>query len=226
MIPIIAFVGEKGSGKTTLLERVIDLLVERGRKVGVIKHTTHSFTLDYKETDTNRLYQAGSKFIAISSREKIGFYGDVENELLPEEIRDLFFPRLDVILTEGYKSSHLPKILVALNGNIPEWADGLGGLIAVVCPHKPNLNAKHFLPEQINELVGLIEDYCQRLSGKREVKIYLDSRSLQIKPFIKDLFLNTILAMVSSLKDVEGAKRIQISIDLPEGIHQLTKSKS
>ncbi len=218
MIPVIAFVGEKGSGKTTILEQVIDSLVERGRKVGVIKHTTHQFRLDYAQTDTARLYQAGAKMVAIAGEKGLGFYGKLEEPLSPEAMRDLFFPKIDLILTEGFKSSTLPKVLVTVSGKIPQWAGELKGLIAVVSSETTDLKAKHFLPDQLEPLVDLLEDYINRLSRKREVNIYLDGRKLQLKPFVKDLFLNTITALVGSLKETSDARRIQITIDLPEGI--------
>jgi len=218
MIPVIAFVGEKGSGKTTILEQVIDSLVERGRKVGVIKHTTHQFRLDYAQTDSARLYQAGAKMVAIAGEKGLGFYGKLEEPLSPEAMRDLFFPKIDLILTEGFKSSTLPKVLVMVSGKTPQWAGELKGLIAVVSSETTDLKAKHFLPDQLEPLVDLLEDYINRLSRKREVNIYLDGRKLQLKPFVKDLFLNTITALVGSLKETSDARRIQITIDLPEGI--------
>jgi molybdopterin-guanine dinucleotide biosynthesis protein B len=218
MIPIIAFVGEKKNGKTFIIKKVIDLLVERGRRVSVLKHTGHGFRLDYPETDSYQLIQAGAKMVALVGDGKIGLYGDAGFEPDPEGVRDLFFPAFDIILVEGYKSSHLPKIVVAIKGNLPEWTNGLNGLVAVVSEAKPDFDVKHFHPEQINEITDLIESYIHIHRKKREVKIYLDGKNLQIKPFIKDFFLNTITAMVSSLKGAEGARRIQITIDLPEGV--------
>jgi len=220
MIPMIAFVGEKKNGKTFILEKVIRILNERGRKIGVLKHTGHGFKLDYPETDTYQFSQAGAKMVAMVGQGKIGMYGEAgfEPDPEPEAVRDLFFPAFDLILVEGYKSSHLPKIVVALKGDLPDWAQDLPGLIAVVSQQKPDLEVKHFTPDRIQEIADLVESYLQAHRKKREVKIYLDGKNLQIKPFIKDFFLNTIVAMLSSLKDSAGAKRIQITIDLPEGV--------
>ncbi len=218
MIPMIAFVGEKKNGKTFILEKLIPVLIQRGENIGVLKHTGHGFKLDYPETDTFKFSRAGAKMVAIAGKGKVGIYGEPGFDPDPEAARDLFLPALDAVLVEGYKSSHLPKIIVALKGNLPDWAKDLPGLIAVVSPKKPEFKVKYFKPNQIGKIADLVEGYIETHRKKREVKIYLDGKSLQIKPFIKDFFLNTIVAMVASLRDSAGAKRIQITIDLPEGV--------
>ncbi len=218
MIPIIAFVGEKKSGKTMMLEKVIGVLAGRGIKVGVVKHTGHGFRFDYPETDTHRLYAAGANMVAISGTGELGLYGKAGSEADPEAVRDLFFPPFDLVLAEGFKRSNLPKIVVAGSGKLPDWARDLAGLIAVVSPKRPGFKIRHFRPGQIAGLADLLEGYIQAHRKKREVQIYLDGKRLQLKPFIKDFFLNSITAMVGSLRDAGGAKRIQISIDLPEGV--------
>jgi len=218
MIPIIGFVGEKKSGKTAVLQKVIGWLSEKGYKIGVIKHTGHGFRLDYPETDSFKLYEAGAKKIALSGHNQLGMYGDAEPEPGPEQIRDLFLSEMDLILVEGYRSASIPKVLVALSQAIPDWAKELGGLIAIVSKNKPDFEIKHFGPEQIRELAELVEEYIKKHRGKREVKIYLDERELKIKPFVKDFFLNTISGMIGSLKQTHGAKRVQITIHLPDGI--------
>lgn len=217
MIPMIAFVGDKKSGKTLILEQVVKTLTKRQKKIALLKHTAHSFKLDYPETDTARIFQAGAQLVAIAGKQELGLYGQMGFELDPEAVRDLFFPAVEAVLVEGYRNSLLPKIVVSLRHEVPAWARELGGLLAVVSENKPSFPVKHFKPTQINRLADLIEAFIKAHRGKREVKIYLDGKPLQIKPFIKDFFLNTITAMVGSLKGTEGARRIQLTIDLPAG---------
>lgn len=218
MIPIIGFIGEKKSGKTRILQGVIAVLTKKGKKVGVIKHTSHGFQLDYPETDSYKLYRAGAKKVALLGHGEFGFYGTVEGELGLEQVRDLYLPELDVVLVEGFKDAAAPKVLIALSGKAPGWAKDTGGLIGVVSPKSTGLKVKHFKPSQTRELAKLIEGYIKIHRHKREVKIYLDGKELFIKPFIKDFVLNTAVGMVGSLRDASGARRIQISIDLPEGV--------
>lgn len=46
MIPMLGITGYSGSGKTTLLEKLVPLLIERGAKVAVIKHSHHNAQVD------------------------------------------------------------------------------------------------------------------------------------------------------------------------------------
>jgi len=218
MIPIIGFVGDKKSGKTAVLEAVIAELKKKGRKVGVIKHTTHGFQLDYPHTDSAKLAKAGAKKIVLLGDRRIGLYGAEQGEPEPERVRDLYLSELDVVLVEGFKNAAIPKVLVALNAPAPKWAKEIGGLIAAVSKNKTGLKVRHFQPGRTKELALLVEGYIKSHRKKREVKIYLDGRSLQIKPFIKDFCLNTIVGIIGSLRDSRGAKRIQITIDLPKGV--------
>jgi len=218
MIPIIGFVGEKKSGKTLMLEAVIRVLSKKGRKIGVIKHTRHGFKLDYPETDSSRLMNSGARKVLMLGNGQIGVYGAESPEPSVEQARDLYFPELDLVLVEGYKDAAVPKVLVALSGKVPAWGKNLPGLIAVVAPKKTALKASQFKPSQAAQLAGLVDGYVKLHRGKREVNIYLDGEKLQIKPFIKDFFLNSINGMIGSLSGAKGAKRIQISIEIPEGV--------
>jgi len=218
MIPIIGFVGDKKSGKTAVLETVIAELKKKGGKVGVIKHTTHGFQLDYPRTDSAKLAKAGAKKVVLLGHGRIGLYGQEKREPGPEQVRDLYLSDLDLVLLEGFKNALVPKVLVALNAPAPKWAKETGGLIAAVSSKKTGLKLKHFKPGQTKQLAKLIESYIKTHRAKREVKIYLDGKPLQIKPFIKDFCLNTITGMIGSLHHSAGARRIQISIHLPKGL--------
>ncbi len=218
MIPIIGFVGEKKSGKTMVMELVLKALAKKRRKVAVVKHAVHGFQFDYPRTDSTRVMAAGARKVAILGGGKLGVYGSQSPEPSLEQVRDLFFPEMDLVLVEGYKDSPAPKVLVCLSGKPPAWGKGLPGLIAVVAPNQTGLNVRHFKPSQSGQLAGLIDRYVRMHRGKREVNIYLDGRKLQIKPFIKDFFLNSINGMIGSLNDARNAKRIQISMEIPQGV--------
>ena len=218
MIPLIGFVGEKKSGKTMVLKAVLAELAKKGRKVGVIKHTAHGFDLDRPHTDSFMLKESGAAKVAMLGHDEIAVYGAAKPEPGPEQVRDLYLSDLDIVLVEGFKDAQIPKILIAATRPIPPWGRETAGVIAVVSKDKPDFETKHIKPGQTKEIVKLIEWYIKTHRSKREVKIYLDGRELKIKPFIKDFFLNSIVGMVGSLNDAQGAKRISISIDFPEGV--------
>jgi molybdopterin-guanine dinucleotide biosynthesis protein MobB len=106
----VSFVAKSGTGKTTLLEKVIACLKDRGYRVGVIKHDAHRFEIDHPGKDSYRLTAAGADTMLISSPEKLALVKK-QNESPPiEELLSSFFTDVDIVLTEGYKKSFMPKI--------------------------------------------------------------------------------------------------------------------
>ncbi|HEY3308006.1 MAG TPA: molybdopterin-guanine dinucleotide biosynthesis protein B [Desulfuromonadaceae bacterium] len=108
----ISFVAKSGTGKTTLLEKVIIELKARGYRVGVIKHDAHKFDIDHPGKDSHRLTAAGADTMLISSPEKLAVVKKHSVSPPIEELIQTYFQDVDVILTEGFKKSGLPKIEV------------------------------------------------------------------------------------------------------------------
>jgi len=108
----VSFVAKSGTGKTTLLEKVIVQLKERGFRVGVIKHDAHRFDIDHPGKDSYRLSAAGADTMLISSPEKLAM---VKKHLAAPPIEELiatYFQDVDIVLTEGFKLSGMPKVEV------------------------------------------------------------------------------------------------------------------
>ncbi len=108
----VSFVAKSGTGKTTLLEQVIVELKQRGYRVGVIKHDAHRFDIDHPGKDSHRLTAAGADTMLISSPEKLAVVKKHRESPPIEELVAAYFGDVDVILTEGFKKSGLPKIEV------------------------------------------------------------------------------------------------------------------
>jgi molybdopterin-guanine dinucleotide biosynthesis protein MobB len=109
-VKAVSFVAKSGTGKTTLLEKVIACLKERGYRVGVIKHDAHRFDIDHPGKDSHRLTAAGADTMLISSPEKLAL---IKKHLASPPIADLissYFNDVDIVLTEGFKKSSMPKI--------------------------------------------------------------------------------------------------------------------
>ena len=108
-VPILTLVGRSGTGKTTLLEQLIPLLKSQGLRVAVLKHDVHGFQMDRPGKDTYRFSAAGADVVAIANAQRFAILEQPQRELsLPELIERL--PEVDLVLTEGYKRSHYPKI--------------------------------------------------------------------------------------------------------------------
>ncbi len=111
-IKAVSFVAKSNTGKTTLLEGVIGELKQRGYTVGALKHDAHRFDIDHPGKDSHRLTAAGADTMLITSPEKCAL---VKRYPVPpplEELLELYFSDVDIVLTEGFKLGPLPKIEV------------------------------------------------------------------------------------------------------------------
>ncbi len=111
-VKAVAFVAKSGTGKTTLLEKVIARLKDRGYMVGVIKHDAHRFDIDRPGKDSYRLTAAGADTMLISSPERLALVKKHAASPPVDDLLSLFFTDMDIVLTEGFTSSALPKIEV------------------------------------------------------------------------------------------------------------------
>jgi len=108
--PAVSFVAWSGTGKTTLLEKVIAVLKKRGWRLGVIKHDTHRFDIDHPGKDSYRFTAAGADTMLISSPYKLALVKQHTESPTVEELIATYFRDVDLVLTEGFKMSSLPKI--------------------------------------------------------------------------------------------------------------------
>lgn len=111
-INAVSFVARSGTGKTTLVEKVIGALKQRGYRVGAVKHDAHRFDIDHPGKDSYRLTAAGADTMLISSPAKLAMVKQHQSAPPVEELLASYFADVDIVLTEGFKQSTLPKIEV------------------------------------------------------------------------------------------------------------------
>ncbi|TNF97610.1 MAG: molybdopterin-guanine dinucleotide biosynthesis protein B [Gammaproteobacteria bacterium] len=113
-LPVIGFSAFSGTGKTTLLKRVLPLLQVQGFRLGVIKHAHHNFDIDHPGKDSYELRHAGADKMLITSRRRMAVveeFRERTSEPTLEQALDSLQPDdLDIILVEGFKAAHFPKI--------------------------------------------------------------------------------------------------------------------
>jgi molybdopterin-guanine dinucleotide biosynthesis protein MobB len=113
-IPILGFSAYSGTGKTTLLRQLIPLLKARGLRVSVIKHAHHHFELDFPGKDSYELRKAGADQTVICTTTRMALITEFDEPAdepeLQQIIDSLDTERADIILVEGYKDIHFPKI--------------------------------------------------------------------------------------------------------------------
>ena len=111
-VKAVAFVTKSNTGKTTLLEQVIRELKNRGYKVGAIKHDAYRFDIDHPGKDSHRLTEAGADTMLITSADKLALIKKLATASSLEDLIATYFTDVDIVLTEGFKMSSLPKIEV------------------------------------------------------------------------------------------------------------------
>ena len=163
--PVVSVVARSGTGKTTLLEKLIAGLKARGYRVGAVKHDAHSFSIDHPGKDSWRLTQAGADTMLITSAAQIAMVKRNplgEEPPLAETIAG-YCGDLDIVLTEGFKRSDLPKIEVHRQAcGDPLLCRGEEfdpHLIAVASDGEPQLDVPVF---HIDDAAGICELLIER----------------------------------------------------------------
>jgi molybdopterin-guanine dinucleotide biosynthesis protein B/molybdopterin-guanine dinucleotide biosynthesis protein len=108
--PVVSFIARSGTGKTTLVVKLIAELTARGWTVGALKHDAHQFDIDREGKDSWKMAVAGAAITTISSPGKTAI---IRRHELEPELSQLLAPyagQVDILLTEGFKKSSLPKI--------------------------------------------------------------------------------------------------------------------
>ena len=116
---VIGLAGWSGAGKTTVLTRLIPYLVAAGKRVSTIKHAHHNFDVDTPGKDSWEHRQAGAFEVLVSSGRRWALMHELREEAEPS-MWDLLakLSAVDLVIVEGFKSGHHPKIEVfrAANG--------------------------------------------------------------------------------------------------------------
>jgi molybdopterin-guanine dinucleotide biosynthesis protein B len=112
--PILGFVATSGTGKTTLLKSLISLFKAKNYRLAVIKHSHHDFEIDKPGKDSYELRMSGAEQMLIASKFRWALitentHNDIDVDL-NELLQQLDQKTLDLILVEGFKSEHYPKI--------------------------------------------------------------------------------------------------------------------
>lgn len=164
--PIIAVVGASKSGKTTLIEALIASLTSRGYRVATIKHAPGKSSFDQRHKDSWRHIQAGSAATLLVSVRQTVLIRSTAHELTLEEAVRFLDSGYDIVLIEGFKKSHVPKIKVCKGIEDSSTFD-LTNLIALVSEKPVEGEIKCFSPGEIDQLTDFLEENFLDLGERR-----------------------------------------------------------
>ena len=156
-IPIVSIVAYSGTGKTTFLVRLIPELKKRGFKIAVVKHDAHDFEIDREGKDSYKITQAGADVTGLISGHKavIMENRNVEVWKLMDRIEDV-----DLILTEGFKHGHWPKIMLHREETGKPFPVDPKECLAVVSNVHVKGARKRFSFDDVSEVAAFLVDYC------------------------------------------------------------------
>ncbi len=111
---VVCVVGPKRNvGKTTVVEGLIKkLILQKGLRVGTVKHIHGTFDTPHK--DTWKHIKAGATATGvITDSELLTIWNSSELPIVPETVLDKLPKNLDYVIVEGFRHSEYPKIIVA-----------------------------------------------------------------------------------------------------------------
>lgn len=157
MTQVICIVGRSRSGKTTLIEKLIPVLKNKGYKIGTVKHSHHIFDFDKSGKDSWRHKDAGAETVIIASPGKIAIVKN-DHEGTLDSLID-YFGDMDLVITEGYKGAHKPKIEVVRAARHSDiLLKGDRHLVAVVSDAILDIDLPIFGLEDLDDLANFIEE--------------------------------------------------------------------
>ncbi|MHC1741951.1 MAG: molybdopterin-guanine dinucleotide biosynthesis protein B [Syntrophobacteraceae bacterium] len=214
MIPIVCVVGASDSGKTTFLEQLIPELTSRGYRVGTIKHDAHGFEMDREGKDTWRHRRAGAATIAISSPTQVATIRGTAAEMELSEVVSRYFWAEDLVLAEGFKRSHFPKIEVFRKAIEPAPICAAGdNLLALVTDDDPlEPQVPHYGFRNVSGVADLIESRFLKDRKEARISVHVDGKRLPMNEFVQDFVIGTVHGMLSTLRGWKTPKSLSISI--------------
>ena len=153
----VAVTGFKNSGKTRVVEALTAELTKRGYKVGTIKHTADTVTLDSPGKDTERHRKAGSRATAILQDEAAAIF--LDKHLALQEAAHKLDP-LDFLVIEGFKTvnTHARIIVPRDNTELDKLMNGLE--IAIVNLPESSFHKDTEIPQltldKVEELADIV----------------------------------------------------------------------
>ena len=132
----------------------------------------------------------------------------VATDITLDEMAQFFGEDYDIILTEGFKQGSAPKVEVHRQQSGP-LLTGVKKRIAIVTDEPLETEARQFSLDDIKGLaellvMGFIEHQREQLS------LYINNTPLTLSSFPKQIIINILTAMASSLKGVGEIRSLAV----------------
>jgi molybdopterin-guanine dinucleotide biosynthesis protein MobB len=170
-----------------------------------VKHCHDGLDLGPPEKDSALLFAAGATSVTASSPGQVSTVARVDGDLELERIVASLDGGHDLVLAEGFKRSGVPKVLVEGPEAITPPVDGV---IAVVGEGSgPGADIPRFGFDDMNALVGLIEERIPTGNDGPDVSLVVDGAPVGLAPFATTAFDGVVRGLLASLKGVPAVPR-------------------
>ncbi len=164
---VIGLAGWSGAGKTTLVLRLIPEFLRRGVTVSTIKHAHHAFEVDTPGKDSYEHRKAGAHEVLVSSSQRFALMRDLRGA--PEPALAGHLARLapvDLVIVEGFKREHIPKIEVFRESNGKPFLHGDDGDIRALASdlREPPKHLPHVHIDDVTAIADLVLRFAAPVS--------------------------------------------------------------
>ncbi|MFJ7732844.1 molybdopterin-guanine dinucleotide biosynthesis protein B [Lysinibacillus sp. NPDC097231] len=165
---ILQIVGYQNSGKTTLMEQLIIQATTEGLRVGTIKHHGHGGSpMVEASKDSIRHEQAGASVTAVEGEGTLRMSIHQSNWQLADILAIYASFPMDIILIEGYKNEHYPKIVLLRSAQDQALLQKVSNIICVLYWPSYPLDQSLAIPAfSIHEQAQYIEFLLKEMRGK------------------------------------------------------------
>lgn len=165
---ILQIVGYQNSGKTTLMEQLIKQATKEGLRVGAIKHHGHGgVPMIETSKDSSRHELAGAVVTAVEGAGTLRMSIHQDSWQLADILTIYESLPLDIILIEGYKNEHYPKVVLLRTAQDQVLLQQVTNILCVVYwpsyPLDPSLMIPAF---SIHEETQYMEFLLTEMRGK------------------------------------------------------------
>lgn len=205
--PVIYVYGLSDSGKSRLVERLLLMLIQKGKRVGTVKMSrSEHLDFDVEGKDTHRHIKAGSVVTAATSLSNSAVF--VPQRMDVHHLIEMMSVtgQLDLVIVEGMGDEvpdTAPKVAVGdVKGRVP-------GTIMELPGAEGELEGLYHLVDRImakSDVVGEEDHVVLRVGGEE----------VQIKPFVRKYLEGMVRGAVGSLRMQGDPSRDAIELTIPE----------
>lgn len=205
---LIGVVGWKNSGKTAVVESLVKHLRTRGYRVGTAKHAPGDVALQPVTKDSARHLDAGADVTAVIGDLMVVF-GKTQDDGL-ETVATRYLSLCDVIVAEGFKHAHIPKVAVIAEGD--DILKQTENIAAVVCRGDKPEGYRCFKPDETAALVDYLfeKDILKPTGGS--TTLIVNGKAIPINAFVQTSLAGILRGFLTALHDIDPPNDIQLII--------------